>query len=119
MNRFKYQKEHNFEKRKGESSRIKLKYPDKVPTIVEISESTKDITLDKKKYLVPVDLSVGQFSYTLRKRIDLAPEEALFLFVSGETLVPTSMPMSEIYSEHKNEDGFLYFLVSKEATFGN
>ena len=39
--------------------------------------------IDKKKYLVPADLTVGQFHYVIRKRIKLAPEKALFLFCSN------------------------------------
>jgi GABA(A) receptor-associated protein len=67
-----------------------------------------DITaIDKKKYLVPSDLTVGQFCYVIRKRIKLAPEKAIFIFVN-EVLPPTAALMSSIYEEHKDEDGFLY-----------
>ena len=64
-------------------------------------------TIDKKKYLVPSDLTVGQFCYVIRKRIKLAPEKAIFIFVN-EVLPPTAALMSSIYEEHKDEDGFLY-----------
>lgn len=63
--------------------------------------------IDKKKYLVPSDLTVGQFCYVIRKRIKLAPEKAIFIFVN-EVLPPTAALMSSIYDEHKDEDGFLY-----------
>ncbi len=36
--------------------------------------------LDKKKYLVPNDLTVGQFYFLIRKRIQLRAEDALFFF---------------------------------------
>lgn len=64
-------------------------------------------TIDKKKYLVPSDLTVGQFCYVIRKRIKLAPEKAIFIFVN-EVLPPTAALMSSIYEEHKDDDGFLY-----------
>ena len=63
--------------------------------------------IDKKKYLVPSDLTVGQFCYVIRKRIKLAPEKAIFIFVN-EVLPPTAALMSSIYDEHKDDDGFLY-----------
>jgi GABA(A) receptor-associated protein len=43
---------------------------------------------------------VGQFVYVIRKRIKLAPEKAIFIFVD-EVLPPTAALMSAIYEEHK------------------
>lgn len=40
------------------------------------------------RYLVPADLSVGQFVYVVRKRIKLEAEKAIFVFVKN-TLPPT------------------------------
>jgi GABA(A) receptor-associated protein len=40
------------------------------------------------RYLVPADLTVGQFVYVVRKRIKLSPEKAIFIFVKN-TLPPT------------------------------
>ena len=40
------------------------------------------------RYLVPADLTVGQFVYVVRKRIKLSPEKAIFVFVNS-TLPPT------------------------------
>ena len=39
--------------------------------------------IDKKKYLVPGDLTVGQFVYVIRKRIKLEHEKTLFIFING------------------------------------
>lgn len=49
---------------------------------------------------IPQDLTVGQFVYVIRKRIKLAPEKAIFIFVN-EVLPPTAALMSAIYEEHK------------------
>lgn len=75
--------------------------------ICEKVEKSDIPIIDKKKYLVPSDLTVGQFCYVIRKRIKLAPEKAIFIFVN-EVLPPTAALMSSIYEEHKDEDGFLY-----------
>ncbi len=77
--------------------------------------------------------------YVIRKRIKLAPEKAIFIFVD-EVLPPTAQLMSAIYDEHKcvpvlslvsyvrltsthssdrDEDGFLYVSYSGENTFGS
>ena len=90
-----------------EAERIRQKYADRIPVICEKVEKSDIATIDKKKYLVPSDLTVGQFVYVIRKRIKLSPEKAIFIFVD-EVLPPTAALMSSIYEEHKDEDGFLY-----------
>ncbi|PWY99373.1 putative ATG8-essential for autophagy [Testicularia cyperi] len=112
-----FKNEHSFEKRKAEAERIRQKYPDRIPVICEKADRTDIPTIDKKKYLVPSDLTVGQFVYVIRKRIKLAPEKAIFIFVD-EVLPATAALMSAIYEEHKDEDGFLYVSYSGENTFG-
>lgn len=77
------------EKRKAEAERIRQKYPDRIPVICEKVEKSDIPTIDKKKYLVPADLTVGQFVYVIRKRIKLSPEKAIFIFVN-EILPPTA-----------------------------
>ena len=52
---------------------------------------------------------MGQFVYVIRKRIKLAPEKAIFIFVD-EVLPPTAALMSSIYDEHKDEDGYVFRL---------
>lgn len=73
--------------------------------------------IDKKKYLVPNDITVGKFVFEIRKHMTLAPEKAIFLFVNN-TLPPTGELVATIYEKHKDEDGFLYFTYSGENTFG-
>ena len=103
---------------------------------------------DGNRYLVPADLTVGQFVYVVRKRIKLSAEKAIFIFVNnilpptGENPTPkmchvyytyhvspyswtciwvcgiTAAMMSAIYEENKDEDGFLYMTYSSENTFG-
>lgn len=45
-------------------------------------------------------LTVGQFVYIIRKRIQLAPEKAIFLFVD-DILPPAGALLSAIYEEYK------------------
>jgi GABA(A) receptor-associated protein len=106
------------EKRKSEAERIRAKYPDRVPVICEKADRSDIPDIDKKKYLVPADLTVGQFHYVIRKRIKLAPEKALFLFCSN-SIPPNAALMSTVYEEQKDEDGFLYIQYSGESVFGS
>ena len=105
------------EKRREESNRILAKYPDRIPVIVEKHQNSKISNIDKCKFLVPTDLTVGQFVYVVRKRIKLEPEKAIFLFIK-DSLPPTSQLMSAIYEEHKGDDGFLWVSYAGENTFG-
>ncbi|XP_056856272.1 autophagy-related protein 8f isoform X1 [Raphanus sativus] len=105
------------EKRSAEAARIREKYPDRIPVIVEKAEKSDIPTIDKKKYLVPADLTVGQFVYVIRKRIKLSAEKAIFIFVDN-VLPPTGALMSAVYEDKKEEDGFLYVTYSGENTFG-
>lgn len=75
-----------------------------VKVICEKVEKSDIAAIDKKKYLVPADLTVGQFVYVIRKRIKLSPDKAIFIFVN-ELLPPTAALMSSVYEEHKDEDG--------------
>lgn len=110
-------KEHTFEKRVAEAERIRKKFPDRVPVICEKADRSDVPDIDKKKYLVPADLTVGQFVYVVRKRIKLAPEKAIFVFINNY-LPPTASLMSAVYETHKAPDGFLYVTYSGENTFG-
>ena len=66
---------------------------------------------------MPSDLTVAQFVYVVRKRVKLAPEKAIFIFVNNQ--VPnTAELMVKVYEEQKDEDGFLYITYSGENTFG-
>jgi len=112
---FDFKKTHPLKKRKEESKRIRLKYPDRVPAIVQ----AMDIELSRQKYLVPRDLTVGQFLITLRKRIRVGEEEALYIFLDNQTFPPVSQLLSSLDHIHRDEDGFLYFILCKEHVFGS
>ena len=112
-----YKGDFPFEQRYAESARVREKYPDRVPVIIEKGSRTDIPDIDRVKFLIPSDLTLGQVVYVIRKRIKLNPEHAIFVFVNN-TLPPTSALVSSIYEEHADEDGFLYIVYSGENTFG-
>ena len=105
------------EERQTESARILEKYEKRIPIIVSRALNSKLNDIDKKKFIVPNDLTVGQFIYVIRKRINMKPSEALFLFVNN-VLPPTSSTLGTVYNNNKNKDGFLYIVYEGENTFG-
>lgn len=114
-----YKLKTTFESRLEESRRIREKFPGRIPVIVQKSrKANTDIpNIDKNKFLVPIDLTVGQFIYVIRKRLELAPEKAVFFFVNN-SLPTTAMSLRELYNIYADEDGFLYTEYSGESTFG-
>jgi len=115
--KWQFQEDHSFEHRVSESQKIRSRYPDRIPVIVERAENSNIENIDKRKYLVPNDITVAQFMWIIRKRIDLPAEKAIFLFV--DKIVPqSSWTMGELYNNHKDKDGFLYIAYSGESTFG-
>ena len=108
-------KQQTIEDRINISNKILKKYSNRIPIIVDCK---KGISIDKNKYIVPDDLNLGQFTFVLRKRINIAPSEAIFLFCNN-LLVNNSQNLNDLYNKNKDEDGFLYIYVALENTFGN
>ena len=102
-----------------ESSKIREKYPDRIPVICEKDPKSKIEAIDKSKFLVPADLTVTQFSYIIRKKLELDKAKALFLLISSKHSPTGESIMSDIYAQFKDvEDGFLYITYTGEETWG-
>ena len=115
-----FKQEFSKEKRQLEARRIRAKYPDRIPVVVEQARK-EDFAVEemKRKYLVPGELTLGQFMYVVRKRLKLNAEKAVFLNTANGQIPPTTQLMGTIDEEHRDkEDGFLYMMYSAENTFG-
>lgn len=108
---------HSFSDRADEVNRIRLKYPERIPIIVEKLYKSNAPIIDKNKYLVPYDLTIGQFMFVIRKRMKLPAEQAIYLYING-MIPPSSAIINNIYDNCKEADGFLYIFYSSENTFG-
>lgn len=113
-----YKKKISFENRKSESDRILQKYTDKIPVVVEKNYKLScNPDIDKNKYLVPYDLSFGEFLHVIRKRTKIDSNQALFAFINNK--IPcTNDIMINIYKNNADDDGLLYIIYSIENTFG-
>jgi len=112
-----FKREYSVDRRKQESERIRIKYPDRVPVICERDPRSDIPNIDRKKYLVPGDLTVAQFTFVIRKRLKLPPERGMFLFVNGACPQKSHL-MSALYEDAKDDDGFLYVSYAGENVFG-
>ncbi len=112
-----YKKKNSFDVRKTETERIRKRYPDRIPILCEVSKQSKSLTLNKSKYLVPQILTVTDFLLVIRKRMNIRPEAAIFLYIRNELPVPTQT-LGSIYDAGRDDDGFLYMVISGETTFG-
>jgi GABA(A) receptor-associated protein len=107
-----------FEERLADSTKIIAKHPNRVCVYIKKSETALTIPdIDKNKFLVPNDITIAQFIYIIRKRINISPNSALFFYV-GNSLVSGNTQMSEINNKYKNADGFVYIKYTGENCFG-
>lgn len=103
----------------AEYERLTSRWPDRLPVIVtRHSKASADIPdLPKRKFIVPKDLTIGQFMYVIRKQIHLEPEKAIFLFI-GNTLPTGTSTIAELYARFQAPDKALHIIYTSEATFG-
>ncbi|KAK2959247.1 putative GABA(A) receptor-associated protein [Blattamonas nauphoetae] len=117
-----FKQKYPLEVRKTEAEKMLQKYPDRIPVICEKAPRSDIPEIDKKKFLVQNDMTVGQFVYVVRKRIKLSPEKAIFIFIDN-SIPPTAAVLQTVYTQYKgkhpNDDGFLYVTYSGENTFGS
>ena len=114
----KYRKNVPFDERKLKASIILKQHPDRIPVVVECSETLQAIhPLKKNKFIVPHDLTLAQFMFVIRKHMKLEPEYAIFVFINNR-LHPSTTPIGAIYAQEKDEDEFMYLDVFQESTFG-
>lgn len=116
---YQYKKSKLLLERQNEAKEVIEKYPQRIPVICERDPGSTLEEIQKKKYLVPYDMTVSQFSFIIRQKLRLTKESALFLLVNGKVSIVGNQTMSEIYQTHKDiEDGFLYITYTSQLTWG-
>ena len=109
---FAFKRKYPLDARRRECESILSRHQGRIAVIVEPHEGSPPI--DKTKYLIPIDLTCGQFLYILRRRIRLGKEQALFLHARNSLLVGTDL-VSKVSAD---EDGFIYVKYAIENAFG-
>ncbi|KAG6749747.1 hypothetical protein POTOM_046815 [Populus tomentosa] len=92
-----FKDEFTFEKRLEESQDNFAKYPLRIPGVAAFrTHCNPQIPgVETLLYLVPRDMSVGQFIHILSSRLHLTPGKALLVFVKG-TLPQTAALMDSV-----------------------
>ena len=111
-----YKDKHSFEERVAECKRLKDQYPDRIPVILEFDAMLHKQKI-KERFLVPEDLTMGQFMFVIRSQLQLTPSEAVYLMCRGHC-IPNTDIFSEIGEKHKEKCGIVFMRLYKENTFG-
>ena len=118
MNSFKFKEEHSLEERQKEAQRILTNCPNRAPVICEPAPNSNLPALKRVKYLVPGEMTLNQFNFTIRKGLNLSNDSALYLLSNNQSLTG-NMTMRELYQLYKDkEDRFLYIYYDSELTWG-
>ncbi len=113
-----YKSSKTLAERLDESKTMFRRYPERKPLIIE-PKCTRTPPIDKHKYMTPSDLTIGQLIFVIRKRVSLRPDQSMFVFIDNNTLLPPTTTVGDAYSNHKDEDGFLYIKYALENAFGD
>ena len=104
------------EERKNECKSIKIHYPDKIPIICERDPKSNLPDLNKKKWLVPSNLTVDQFNFMIKKKMGLGYDDLVYLIINGKDFISGDYRISEIYDKYKDyQDDLLYLAYSDNS----
>ncbi|XP_037962941.2 autophagy-related protein 8 [Plutella xylostella] len=98
---------------------IRNRFPNKVPLYVERYSGEREVAeLERKKFLVPQELTMSQFLYIIRTKMKLKDSQALYLTVNNKILASHSMSMAQAYAQFRADDGLLHLTYASQQVFG-
>ena len=112
-----FKAKNSLDQRKLIFKEFQARFTNKIPIIIE---TKSDLTLPfislkiSFKPLTPLYLITS----TIRKKVNLAESEALFLFCNNTSL-SNNMNIEEVYKRYQDEDGFLYIKLSTLDCYGD
>lgn len=123
INEFKQNaKEYNIEK--AHSILEKKEYQNQNYSLVILDRfDTRVSKIDKHKYVCPGCLQFGEFMMTVRKKLKLSPDEALFFYILDEkgkaNIIPRAIEtMATLYKQY-SINGYMFVTYTIESTFGH
>ena len=108
-----FKKENTFLQRRTISENLMNKYSDVFPAVIV----SNDFALRRIKYLVRREHTLSKFIRLVREQCMVERATTVFCLIN-DRLFPGSENMGSIYDSQRDEDGFLYINLSREATFG-
>ena len=116
--KFQYKQVYTLEERKKEYQKVIEEHPGKIGIICEKAPKSNIEEIKKTKYLISQEITLGQFSQIIRKKIKMEKEGAIFLLANGKISLTGDESMLDIYNKYKDEDGFLYIAYASEEVWG-
>jgi microtubule-associated protein 1 light chain len=89
--------------------------------------------LDHCKYLVPSHITIAEVMQIIRRRLQLHPDQAFYLYffinnlienkfifslVNEKSMTSMTQTIGHLYDYEKDEDGFLYIVYASQPAFG-
>ena len=101
-----------------EAARVRERFPDRV-LIVITRRAITDPKMDKSKFVVPRDLTIGNLLLVVRRRVMLRSSDALFLFpVESKQMLSAATTVGQAADAHAERSGVLYLGYTQENAFG-
>ena len=116
---FDFKTNNSLEKRIKQYEKLKQEHPTKVPIILEKSLNCNLNQIIKSKYILSNDLTIAEFIFIIKEKLELEPERALFFLANGKYSISGNAILGDVYDRYKDkEDGFLYITYSEEVIYG-
>lgn len=106
--------------RRDQCQKVKKEFPNRAVVICERAPNSSLPEITKTKYLPAYEMTFGQFSFLIRKKLNIDKKSALFFYIEGKKMIIGSETMLEIYEKYKNEeDKILYICYYTELDKGH
>ncbi|KAH7815539.1 putative Autophagy protein Atg8 ubiquitin like [Monocercomonoides exilis] len=110
-----YKEKYPLETRKAEVEKMLTRMPDRIPVICEKAMNCSLPDLEKKKFLIAEDITIGELEYVIKRYSRIPIDVQMTLFID-ERKYSKETQISEINanykSSHLDDDGILYVIYT-------